>query len=78
MIEPDGLLMLGAAESVVGITDAFRPYPDRRGLYRPTPRRARAAAMPRVEVVACALKRVRFCLIDGKLLAFSSAYRLLR
>ena len=34
LIEPDGMLMLGAAESVVGITDAFRPYPDRRGLHR--------------------------------------------
>jgi len=37
VIEPDGMLMLGAAESVVGITDAFRPYPDRRGLYQPNP-----------------------------------------
>lgn len=35
MIEPDGVLALGAAESVVGISDAFKPYPDRRGLYRP-------------------------------------------
>ncbi len=35
MIEPDGVLALGAAESVVGITNAFKPYPDRRGLYRP-------------------------------------------
>ncbi len=34
MIEPDGVLLLGAAESVVGISDAFKPYPDRRGLYR--------------------------------------------
>ena len=33
MIEPDGVLMLGAAESVVGITDTFKPYPDRRGMY---------------------------------------------
>ena len=33
VIEPDGMLMLGAAESVVGITSAFKPYPDRRGLY---------------------------------------------
>jgi len=40
MLEPDGTLMLGAAESVVGITDAFRPYPDRRGLYQPNPLRA--------------------------------------
>jgi chemotaxis protein methyltransferase CheR len=34
MVEPDGVLALGAAESVVGITNAFKPYPDRRGLYR--------------------------------------------
>ena len=35
MLEPDGVLALGAAESVVGITNTFKPYPDRRGLYRP-------------------------------------------
>ena len=35
MIEPDGVLTLGAAESVVGISEAFKPYLDRRGLYRP-------------------------------------------
>ncbi len=35
MIEADGVLALGAAESVVGITDAFKPYPDRRGMYCP-------------------------------------------
>lgn len=38
-IEPDGTLLLGAAESVVGITDAFRPNPDRRGLYQLNPAR---------------------------------------
>jgi chemotaxis protein methyltransferase CheR len=38
-LEPDGVLMLGAAESVVGITDAFKPYPEKRGLYRPNPGR---------------------------------------
>jgi chemotaxis protein methyltransferase CheR len=52
MLEPDGVLALGAAESVVGISDAFRPYPDRRGLYRVnTERAARAgvsASMPQV------------------------------
>jgi chemotaxis protein methyltransferase CheR len=35
MLEPDGVLALGAAESVVGVTSAFKPYPERRGLYRP-------------------------------------------
>jgi chemotaxis protein methyltransferase CheR len=35
MLEPDGVLALGAAETVVGITNAFKPYPERRGLYRP-------------------------------------------
>jgi chemotaxis protein methyltransferase CheR len=40
MLETDGVLVLGAAESVVGISDAFKPYPDRRGLYRPNSDRA--------------------------------------
>jgi len=31
----DGFLVLGAAETVVGLTDAFNPHPDKRGLYRP-------------------------------------------
>jgi chemotaxis protein methyltransferase CheR len=44
MIEPDGFLMLGAAETVVGLTEAFRPYPDRRGLYSPNVGGARPAA----------------------------------
>ena len=35
MLEADGVLALGAAESVVGLTNVFKPYPDRRGLYRP-------------------------------------------
>ena len=33
--EKDGFLALGAAETVVGLTDVFKPYRDRRGLYRP-------------------------------------------
>jgi chemotaxis protein methyltransferase CheR len=44
MVEPDGFLMLGAAETVVGLTEAFRPCPDRRGLYSPNVAGARAAA----------------------------------
>ena len=31
----DGFLILGAAETVVGLTEAFKPMPDRRGLYVP-------------------------------------------
>jgi len=31
----DGFLILGAAETVVGLTDAFKPMPDKRGLYAP-------------------------------------------
>jgi chemotaxis protein methyltransferase CheR len=34
-IEVDGFLVLGAAETVVGLTEVFKPFPDRRGLYRP-------------------------------------------
>ncbi|MDR3466678.1 MAG: protein-glutamate O-methyltransferase CheR [Xanthobacteraceae bacterium] len=35
VMEPDAFLVLGAAETVVGLTDAFKPYPDCRGLYSP-------------------------------------------
>ncbi|MCK1616234.1 protein-glutamate O-methyltransferase CheR [Bradyrhizobium sp. 159] len=39
-MEPDGTLLLGAAESVIGISDAFRPIADRRGLYQLNPLRS--------------------------------------
>jgi len=35
MLEADGFLVLGAAETVVGLTEAFKPLQDRRGLYVP-------------------------------------------
>jgi chemotaxis protein methyltransferase CheR len=34
VLEHDGVLALGAAETVVGISDTFKPYPEKRGLYR--------------------------------------------
>jgi chemotaxis protein methyltransferase CheR len=40
----DGFLALGAAETVVGLTDAFKPMHDRRGLYAPSPAKLKAAA----------------------------------
>ena len=36
VIESDGFLVLGAAETVVGLSAGFSPYPDRRGLYHPS------------------------------------------
>jgi chemotaxis protein methyltransferase CheR len=57
VIEPDGFLVLGAAETVVGLTEAFKPFTDRRGLYRPNGAAATArppvgAAWPKVSAIA--------------------------
>jgi chemotaxis protein methyltransferase CheR len=54
-LEGDGFLVLGAAETVVGLTDAFRPFPERRGLYRPNLPRAMppgVVAMPQPAAMA--------------------------
>ena len=58
MIEPDGVLALGAAESVVGITNAFKPFPDRRGLYcsNATPAARGGVASPGLRAVASAAR----------------------
>jgi chemotaxis protein methyltransferase CheR len=61
VLEADGVLALGAAESVIGISDAFQPYPDRRGLYRPNAARgtrpAAAGMMPQaLKAVASAAR----------------------
>jgi len=53
VMEPDGFLVLGAAETVVGLTDVFKPFPDKRGLYRPSGvRAANAIAMPKIAAMA--------------------------
>ena len=55
-MEGDGFLVLGAAETVVGLTDVFKPFPDKRGLYRPSGARASsplgATSMPKIAAMA--------------------------
>jgi chemotaxis protein methyltransferase CheR len=56
-IEPDGFLVLGAAETVVGLTEVFKPFPDRRGLYRPNgaqnaPGKTLPAGVPKLAAIA--------------------------
>jgi chemotaxis protein methyltransferase CheR len=50
LLPPDGFFLLGAAETVVGLTDAFKPVPEKRGLYAPTAG-AKPAAAPLLKVV---------------------------
>ena len=38
----DGYLVLGAAETVIGLTSAFKPLADKRGLYVPAVRTKRS------------------------------------
>ena len=56
-IEPDGVMVLGAAETVVGLTEVFKPFPDRRGLYRPNgaqnaPGKTLPAGVPKLAAIA--------------------------
>jgi chemotaxis protein methyltransferase CheR len=43
-IAGDGYLVLGAAETVVGLTDSFKTVAEHRGLYVPSPRAAKSSA----------------------------------
>lgn len=57
VMEPDGYLVLGAAETVVGLTTSFKPLADKRGLYVPDipvakPVLGFAGAAPKIASVA--------------------------
>ncbi len=56
VIADDGYLVLGAAETVVGLTDRFKMIPDKRGLYVPSANSSRpsppSAAKPGLRLVA--------------------------
>lgn len=59
-METDGFLALGAAETVVGLTDAFKPYPERRGLYFPNtlPTRSAPGLVPTMPLAAAKMATV--------------------
>jgi len=56
VVEREGYLVLGAAETVVGLTECFKPLADRRGLYAPNgkarPVVMNTAAPPRLAVIS--------------------------
>ncbi len=52
----DGYLALGAAETVIGLTEAFKPMAEKRGLYVPTSARASARRAELSNVVMFAAK----------------------
>jgi chemotaxis protein methyltransferase CheR len=59
MIAADGYLVLGAAETVVGLTDSFKVVPDLRSLYTPNPSAAKpqAASQPHARLFAVSGQR---------------------
>ena len=59
VIADDGYLVLGAAETVVGLTDSFKVYPQARGLYAPNPQRSKS------EIAGGTLSRPRLVAVNG-------------
>jgi chemotaxis protein methyltransferase CheR len=58
-IASDGYLILGAAETVVGLADSFKVVPDKRGLYAPN------ASRPRMQVSSAATPAPRLFAVNG-------------
>jgi chemotaxis protein methyltransferase CheR len=53
VIVSDGYLVLGAAETVIGLSSSLRPIPEKRALYGPNPAQTRAAGgAPRIAAVS--------------------------
>ena len=63
-LEDDGFLTLGAAETVVGLTDVFKPHPDKRGLYRPNSACA-PSLVPGMPSAKAGRPRVASCAASG-------------
>ena len=57
--ERDGFLVLGAAETVVGLTDRFKPIPDKRGVYAQPGGMTRRTAISEVSARRLAARRSR-------------------
>ena len=57
LTEADGYLTLGAAETVVGLTEVFKPMVDRRGLYVPNPNAKAPAGFTALKAAAVAAMR---------------------